>query len=238
MHLNKSRVWTIPDSGYFFTYILDLHNLQNTNMLHLSHPLSESITEKPAKYVSEALHTAFENLNVDTKKTTPTKEDVKAKETCHICGKSKSGLSRHIKSIPLPTGLKCPLCDKYCKNQSGLRRHQAQRWNALTTLDTNIFPSNNDVNPRESNKYLFCALKVLVFPVFSVFSQTGGIQFNAPISYMVVFSVFSVFKQTEHHWHPCKPLFSLFSLFSHKLGERGGGIQVNPHDIPFIKSIL
>ena len=91
-------------------------------MLHLSHPLSKSITEKPAKYVSEALQTAFENLNVDTKKTTPTKEDVKAKETCHICGKgikSKSGLSRHIKSIhkdaelPLPTGLKCPWCDKY-----------------------------------------------------------------------------------------------------------------------------
>ena len=117
----------------FFTYILDLHNLQNTNKLHLSHPLNESITEKPAKDGTEALQTAFEHLNVDTKKTTPTKEDVKASETCPICGKSfksKSGLTRHLKSIhkdeelPLPTGLKCPWCDKYCKNQSGLRRHQ------------------------------------------------------------------------------------------------------------------
>ena len=131
----------------FFSYMIDLQNLRNTNELHVSHPLSDSQTVKPDKDLTAELQTAFENLNVDseritsnkenlhdnTKKTTPSKDNNKTNESCPICGKtikSKSGLTRHLKSIhkdqdlPLQTGLKCMFCDKYCKNQSGLKRHQ------------------------------------------------------------------------------------------------------------------
>ena len=71
-------------------------------------------------------------------KATPIK-DVKAGVTCPICGKCnfgprnpKSGLNRHLKSahkdeLPTPPGIKCPHCDKYCKSQSGLSRHQDQK---------------------------------------------------------------------------------------------------------------
>ena len=63
------------------------------------------------------------------------KEEPTVKElTCHLCGKndikSKSGLTRHLKTLHkdhkiVPKNmLQCDLCEKTCKNQSGLTRHQ------------------------------------------------------------------------------------------------------------------
>ena len=82
---------------------------------------------------------------------TPTNVDARSKKTlskgiiaCPVCGKSNfgpknpvSGLKRHMQSVhkdksstlltvgksPTPTGIKCPHCEKLCKNQAGLRRH-------------------------------------------------------------------------------------------------------------------
>ena len=128
----------------FFTYLIDLHNLKISDQLQITHPLS-----KHTSIQDNVLVTAFEDLNIK-KCTDPAKdiaetdtvEDAKSTITCPICGKNnfgqknpKSGLTRHLNSvhkgedIPKAEGIKCPHCNKICKNASGLSRHKNYKHN-------------------------------------------------------------------------------------------------------------
>ena len=112
--------------------------LAESKSVHLH--LNEAFCSEPSKSVGT------------WSKATPIK-DVKAGLTCPICGKCnfgprnpKSGLKRHLKSVhkdelPTPPEIKCPNCDKFCKSQSGLRRHQDQKHkdNKLKIIIKDVF---------------------------------------------------------------------------------------------------
>ena len=116
----------------FFVYMVDFHNLKISNELHMTHP---KMIKVPNNDTSDRLCSALNELKIGS-------EDAKEEEkelsiACPICGKNdfglknpKSGLTGHMKSlhkneIKVPEGaLKCPHCDKICKNSSGLTRHQ------------------------------------------------------------------------------------------------------------------
>ena len=103
-----------------------------TRLEHCKDCSSTQLAKTENQLVTTNTAPAFaEAKNVGTERTTPTKEDVKAVITCPLCGKSiksKSGLTRHLKSVHkddyTEPGIKCPHCEKFYKNQGGLRRHQ------------------------------------------------------------------------------------------------------------------
>ena len=102
-----------------------LKHCKDCSLTKLAKTENQFVTTNSAPALAEAKNVG------STKRTTPTKEDIKTVITCPLCGKSlksKSGLTRHLKSVHkddyTEPGIKCPYCEKFCKNQRGLRTHQ------------------------------------------------------------------------------------------------------------------